>query len=461
MKTPAKYDRRLFLRGLGVGVGMLPILESEWAKAGCVVAPPRRFMSIVYTNGATNSKYWPTGSSADGYTLNEVTAPFEAVKDKVTFVNGIQFRTAMDSPNNVSGHHDLPSVLTGVPMLEHVHARAIAIAGGPSIDPDIVDELRKSKPNEPRSLNIAYRPTREPQTSWRGARMPESAQTDLFKVFNQILGGTPTVNPSISPEELKKLRAARASMLDVVGKDIERFCKNLGKDDRDRCGGHVNSFREIEKAFGMQKIEPPMIGGVCGAPQLGPAFTDRNEDMAKWHDALTKLVVAAFATNKTRSINFQFGDSVNDSISYPHLGLPRVNGVSIYDGGSGVDHGEAHNNTKTHHESRKWFFGWMSGLFKAMMAVKEDNNRTLLDNSVVYAVSNMSTGGGHDVGRSIPLPALYAGSCGGYLKTGQYIRLPAKVAHNRLFYAFMNAMGVDPKGYDGGRYGGELTEVRA
>lgn len=264
MKIPARYDRRLFLRGLGAGVGMLPMLESEWARAGCVPSPPRRFMAFVFTNGATNSKFWPLTTGA-GYTLNEATAPLESVKDKITFVNGLQFKNAIDSPNNVSGHHDLPVVLTGVPLLEHVHNRAHAIAGGPSIEHYIVDEVRKSKPQEPRPLVIAYKPQREPQTSWRGARAPESAQTDLYKVFNDLFmnGGGTAVVPAA---DLARLRAARKSMLDLVGRDIERFCKNLGKDDRARCGSHLTSFREVEKDFGMNEQAGP--AGSCAPPRL-------------------------------------------------------------------------------------------------------------------------------------------------------------------------------------------------
>src|SRR5438270_808239 len=124
MKIPAKYDRRLFLKGLGAGVGMLPMLESEWVKAaGGAPKPPTRFMSFVVTNG-----------------------------------------------------------------------------------------------------------------------MP------VNKFFNTLFMGGGTA-PVLSPADLVKMRAARKSLLDVVGRDVDRFCKNLGSDDRVRCGSHLQSFREIENDF--------------------------------------------------------------------------------------------------------------------------------------------------------------------------------------------------------------------
>jgi hypothetical protein len=50
---------------------------------------------------------------------------------------------------------------------------------------------------------------------------------------------------------------------------------------------------------------------------------------------------------------------------------------------------------------------------------------------------------------------------GGYLKTGTSVKLPSRVATNRLFHAFFGAMNVDPAGFDKARYGTELTELRA
>lgn len=459
MKNPSKYDRRLFLKGIGVGIGMLPLFESEWVKAAGVPTPPKRFMSFVITNGMPPRKFFPL-TTGTGYTMNEVATLLEPVKDKITFVEGLQFKSAIDAPVSVAGHHDLGAVLTGVPLLEYSDPKAICVAGGPSVDQHIVAEARLANPQESKPLLIAYRPGREPQTSWKGARAPESAETDLYKLFNSLfMQGTPSAAPMVSGADLLKIRAARKSLLDVVGKDIERFCKNLGTDDKLRCNSHLGSFREVERAFGVN-----VAGGVSPlmppAPQAAFSSTD-NADMPKYTDALVKLVTAAFASNKTRCINFTFGDSICDSFSYPHLGFPRVNGVSIYDAGSGIDHGEAHNNTMVHFAARKWLLGEVGKLISSMNKVMENNGRSLLDNSVIYVTPNMSTGGSHDVGRGIAMPTLFAGSCGGYLKTGTSVKLPVRVGTNRLFHSIFAAMNVDPKGFDDSRYGGELIEVKA
>src|SRR5262249_2201100 len=157
-------------------------------------------------------------------------------------------------------------------------------------------------------------------------------QTDLYKLFTTMFmqsGGGAA--PLVPAADLTKLRAARRSLLDVVGRDIERFCKNLGRDDQQRCNSHLTAFRHPEKDFGMT-LQPS--GTPVSAPTLQGAFSSTdNADMPKYMDALVKMIPVVFASNRTRCINFTFGDGIGDSLSYPHLGFPKVPGVSIYDGG--------------------------------------------------------------------------------------------------------------------------------
>lgn len=458
MKTAVAYDRRKFLTQLGVGMAMLPMLESEAALAADGESH-LRFLSFVVTNGMPVNNFFPTGTQSN-YTLSETCSLLEPVKSKITFVQGLQFRTMIDVPFSVAGHHDLAGVLTGMPILQYSDPQAISVAGGPSIDQHIVAQARLANPAEGRPLLIAYQGEREPQTSWTGASAPQTAQSDLYKLYNSLFMQNGTTPASIDQDYLNKLRAGRRSMLDVVGKSIQRFARNLGRADQLRVENHLQSFREIEKTFGAT-----MTGNTSFTPAtLTESFSSTDvADMPKYMDALTKLITAAFASNISRCINFTFGDSVGDSLSYPHLGFPRVNDVSIYDGGSGVDHGEAHNNTKVHVAARRWLLGEFAKLVTSLSEVVVDNNgKSLLDNSVLYMTPNMATGGSHDVGRGIDMPTLYAGSCGGYLRTGSYVKLTGeRHAHNRLFQSIFSAMNIDPAGFDNERYGGELTELKA
>lgn len=454
MKLNPKFDRRLFLRGLGVGGAMLPLLEADLVKAGCALSAPKRFVAIQYGNGCAENAWVPKGAGT-GYSMSELCSALTPLRDKITFVKGLEYKNGRESPNNVSGHHDIPVMLTGLPLVEHNHDASIAVAGSASIDQYLVDQARKVTPDEPRPLVFAYKLGREPAVSWTGARQSVSSEQDLFKVFDKLFGADPGSGAvAVPPEQLERLRAAKKSMLDVVGQDIARFCENLGTADKQRCEGHLAAFRDMEKAFGASPGSSS-----CGAPEIVRDFDPNNvADMQKYMDAWRQVIKFALSANITRSVNFIFGDGIGDEISYPHLGFGRNSAISVYDRGGNADHGEAHNNTEVHFKVRQWFMGEIAKLLQELDDVMEDEGRTLLDNTVVLTLNNMSTGGGHGLSG---IPCFYAGSCGGALRTGQYVQLNDFVPHNRLLRSIIKAMGYDPQGFDSGRYGGELSEVLA
>ncbi len=453
MKSQTKFDRRLFLRGLGVGGAMLPLLDADFASAGCTNGSPKRMVAIQYGNGCAENAWLPSGVG-DSYKLSDLCSSLTPLQSKVTFIKGLEYKNGKDSPNDVSGHHDLPIMLTGVPLVEHKHDASIAVAGGASIDQYIVQQARLTNPNEPRPLVFAYKLGREPAVSWSGARQPVSSEQDLYKVFDQLFGAAPGAPAAVPNADLDNLRAAKKSMLDVVGKDIGRFCANLGTADRQRCEGHLSAFRDLEMNFGASVSK-----STCEKPTLTRDFNPSDvKDMQKYMDAWVKVITFALSSGFTRNINFIFGDGIGDEISYPHLGFGRNSAISVYDRGGNADHGEAHNNTQVHFTVRKWFISQVAKLLTELDSVKEDGGRTLLDNSVVFTLNNMSTGGGHGLSG---VPAFFAGSCGGYLKTGRFVQLANSVSHSRMLHSFIQAMGYDPKGFDGARYGSELTEIKA
>jgi hypothetical protein len=433
---------------------VLPLLEADFASAGCSAVAPKRFVAIQYGNGCAENAWLPKGAGAS-YQMSDLCGSLAPHQPKITFIKGLEYRNGKESPNNVSGHHDLPVMLTGLPLVEHNHDASIAVAGGPSIDQYLIDQARLTNPSEPRPLVFAYKLGREPAVSWTGARQPVSSEQDLYKVFDRLFGGDPSAGPvAVPPEQLEQMRAAKRSMLDVVGKDIQRFCSNLGSADRQRCEGHLSAFRDMEMQFGASTD-----ASACGKPEIVRDFDPGDvRDMQKYMDAWVQVITFALASNFTRSINFIFGDGIGDAISYPHLGFGRNSAISVYDRGGNADHGEAHNNTEVHFKVRQWFMGEISKLLSSLDSVVENDGRTLLDNSVVLTLNNMATGGGHGLSG---IPCFYAGSGGGYLKTGQYVQLQDYVPHNRLLHSVIAALGYDAEGFDGGRYGNELTELRA
>src|SRR3712207_1369050 len=118
----------------------------------------------------------------------------------------------------------------------------------------------------------------------------------------------------------------------------------------------------------------------------------------------------------------------------------------------------------------RYWRDWSSDVCSSdLLAETPEGGGTMLDNSVVLTCNFMA-----DIHRIRGLPFVTIGSCGGYFKTGRYLRFggwanpPAGkkiwdskgVAHNGLLTAIANAMGVPMAGFGDPKYAGELPGVR-
>src|ERR1041384_5831818 len=89
---PLRFTRRNLLRGTLAATAAIPLLDARRAQ-GASTAPVR--LVVFHTpNGTRNSLFWPTGSETD-FKLNQITAPLEAYKSKLTFLKGIRLNDAL------------------------------------------------------------------------------------------------------------------------------------------------------------------------------------------------------------------------------------------------------------------------------------------------------------------------------------------------------------------------------
>jgi hypothetical protein len=111
-------------------------------------------------------------------------------------------------------------------------------------------------------------------------------------------------------------------------------------------------------------------------------------------------------------------------------------------------------------------------LLDKLNAYQEAGGSTVLDNSAVVFANELSDGLEHNF---MDMPFLIAGSAGGYLKQGQYIKVTRQqqtkqstdAPHNKLLTTLINGVGV--RNTDGspianfGAFGeaGEFTELKA
>lgn len=473
--NPLRIRRRAFLRSIGAGVGMLPVLETDFVRA----AEPRKRLVIVYkSNGTVFENFWPA-QPGPLTTLPSITAPLLPYKDRLLMLGAVDLRAHAEDPNygGYMGHDANIALMTGTKTRSKDGNTAV---GSPSVDQVIADALLARGVALPRkSLELGVLiPAGDDQhyrISYRGANAANAPQNDPWKLADDLFGGAAgTPSQAAGPSAADELRRKRRkSVLDLVGRDLERYAKNLGGGDRQKVQAHLDSVREIERQ--LTTITTPTDGGAsCGKPAL-PAKTGTNgwlADDVKNYPALAKaqmdLLAAALCADVTRVATFMLTDCFGTNLVFHWLAQSAGAGIVNRN-----YHDMTHNFPKTDEERgykvavETWFmqqYAYLVGL----LAGTPEGGGSVLDQSAVVLVDPMQNGSFHNV---MGAPFVIAGSCGGYFKTGRYLKLgefgPASwdasykyTPHNGVLAALCNAMGVPRETFGDPTYGGEPAGLR-
>jgi hypothetical protein len=274
---------------------------------------------------------------------------------------------------------------------------------------------------------------------------------------------------AIDPEALARYRQERKSAIDFVNKELRRLQTHLGVEERLKLDAHLEAVRRLEQELGQA---PPAAGAGCQPPAQGGPKIDltKASSMPAITKAMFDLVTAAAACDLTRVITVMMSNNSNEDLAMYWLGAgfdgpPAAVGSYKVRDHHNLAHASGFRSQKI--RADQWFVEQFTYLVESFKKVPEGNG-TMLDNSVIWLANNMDNGAAHTVRG---LPWVLAGSCGGALKTGQYLRFgdwgtasPARgskfLPHNGFLVALANAMGVPTQEF--GRYtGGELPGLRA
>jgi hypothetical protein len=481
-----RFSRRALLSSLGIGAAFLPILSSRPGRSQAL-APAKRFVAIAVPNGVKEEVYWPIGTS-DNFTIPldaEVPAahrysplqPLRPHQQDMIFLGGLVLQNGRDSNGgSLGGHAALPFLLTGargVPGPEISDAVKLS-AAVPSIDRFIGKELGKRHGLKFDSLVI------NPVKRFRGndgylsfdgppvGDSPDAPQprVDPYAIFDEMFGGQ-----NLGDGALELLRKKRKSVLDLVGHQLETWSTNLGSDDRERIGAHLESIRAIER-----QLDTMSVG--CSPPTLMlDKTTDYlNDNGNAFIDQIIKaqidLTVAALACDLTRVVSMLWMDQGNVRWVFHWLGADFTKpGTGFANKGENQGlrnhHEIAHNDSAAEYQPLmnrgcQWFLEQYAYLIARLKATKDVAGATLFDNSVALFANLQRTGGGHHTDN---LPWILAGSCGGYFKPGRFYAWPSgktgqSAPQNGVLTAICNAMDVPVDHYGDADYGGELSLLR-
>jgi len=301
------------------------------------------------------------------------------------------------------------------PTFDQVVAASIAgKASLPKKSLHLATQLQRSK-MKPGYPPGAYR------CFWEGENKPITPAEDPYQVFGELFASkTPVASgPPADDSGARRLMAEQKSLLDYVGKDIERFKARLGTEDQLAIDQHLGSIRGLEKVLATPKVSLD----ACGGPSFKPDATktgdwwNQNANFPLVMETHFQLMVAAVKCDITRVATVQLASGTGNDIVFDFVpGVPKNgNGYRTFRDWHDLGHQPVAGGVNHKQLTDKWCMGQYAKLIALLKAVPEGAG-TMLDNVVAVWGNHQQDGANHDAHK---IPWLMAGKCGGYFKTGQ------------------------------------------
>ncbi len=433
-------SRRAFLRGAGVALA-LPGFESlaggaaaatkEASKlAATPTGAPLRMAFIYVPNGVHQAYWWPKKEGKD-FELTKTLQPLEKVKQHIQILGGLDQLNATAGPDGPGDHARASgSFLTGVRVKKtagadiHAGISVDQVAAGrighltrfPSLELTC-DAVRKSG-----SCDSGYSCAYQYNLSWSGPTLPVAPEPNPRLVFERLFGAGA---PAERRKNLALRREQQRSILDFVLDDTRNLEKELGGGDQQKLDEYLAGVREIERriqeAERFKETPNPNVETPTGIPGSFPEHIG----------LMFEMMVLAFQTDSTRVATFLLANEGSNR-TFPEIGIS-----------------EGHHNL-SHHFGKKdmmekigsidlWYVQQLGKFLEKLDSIKDVDGHSLLHNSMIVYGSGNSDGNRHTHSN---LPIILAGSGGGSLATGRFLKLKAKPLNN-LYLNMLDRMGVD------------------
>lgn len=457
-----RIHRRTLLKGAGGVTIALPFLSAMLApgRSHADESTPVRLIVFFSPGGTLLDKWRPTGTET-AFTLQPMLSPLSPYLDRMVFVDGVDL--SITRIGNGHPHaRGMAGVLTGQQLLPgnfNTNGGNAGFAAGASIDQVIGASI---------SSGLRF-PTLEVSAGWStgisaggqphpgnilsyqapavagGQATPIPPATDplstLDRVFRGLDGDTDANARSLAWD---------TSILDGVQEDFTRVMNQLGPEDRSKLEAHLNFIRETEQ--GLQQpvdssctapthVDPtpgyyddPIAEGVSrGDLDGGNASITTGAKVPLKGEIMTDLLVAALACDLTRVGTMQWSDGEAKFM----LGfLQDSSGQSLKDHHHGYQHDRGFQPGALEIIYR-FYAEKLAYLLQRLDSVQESNG-TLLDNSLVLAVSEIQMPETHGQDN---MPFILAGGAGGRLQTQRWLKVPP-TPHNNLLVSILNLFGL-------------------
>ena len=331
---------------------------------------PIRTIFLFHPNGCVPDIFFPRAGSSS---LPAMTAPLQGVYDNLVFIDGIGYA----GPDNTHEGGAF-KCLTGR-MARSDKQSSIDVLMGKE---DWANRTQTgiSVPSVQMGVGTWWGNDDNKRISHDGATTLDSV-CDPRIMYPRLFGAEPGGGGG------EGTSGVETQMLSIAINDLTRLRTSLGEAEKMRMDQHAEALSVLEAKFRNtdgDSLDACVGPDISASPKVDRSDTDealsQTNVLSLASDLQQDIAIAALSCGLTRTMAFSYGVSVSP-VKVP---------------GSGVgDHDASHADASTHTRSKIW---WMAEVAKFIqkLANTPDVNGSLLDNTIIVAVSDLAHGNYHN-----------------------------------------------------------------
>jgi Protein of unknown function (DUF1552) len=424
-----RFDRRSLLRGLAATALLAPFAQlPKRARA----AAPKRAMFVYVPDGCIPALWHPKGSETS-FTLPEMSAPLEPIKQHLVFLEGLTMYSG-----GATHEGGIAKVLTGV--------------SPQSLDIFLGDKISADRPH--RSLQLGVGTTFQNGSgsfSYIGEGQTVNPDDDPLNAFSRVFGTVAGTGGDDTARALAKRQ--RQSVLDASLADLNALKARLGSTEKEKLDVHLDSLRELENRISGNAMTSASCdiskfnktGFSVSPTDYYPKTYHKEENFKLMGQMQMDLAALALSCGSTNVVSLMWSHAVSPT---------HILETGVTTGNHDASHyGSADSQmAKDFVKLKRWFMEQFVYLIQKLASTPDDGG-TLLDNTLVLLCSELGDSNLHD---HDSVPFVLAGKAGGALRTGRYLSYKGKNAgenepHSKLLVSVANALDVpiDSFGFTG------------
>jgi hypothetical protein len=429
--TAPRLSRRNFLRGLGGAAIALPLLSFVDVGPGRAAPPtfPKRIVFWFTPDGTIPGAWWPSGTPAD-FQLARIMKPLEPFRRQLVVLENVDMGVSYAGPGDMH-QAGMGALLTGRRLQQGslfvgAGGTSTGWADGPSVDQVIAKRIGQTTPFPSLELGVqVIGATVWTRMSYRDAAQPVPPESEPTRAFDRVFGGLgKPVDPAAAA-----LRARRKSVLDAVGRDFARLNDRVSAADRVKLQAHLEVVRDIERRL---DLSGGILPASCQPPNApAPLDTDVNANFPAIGKLQMDLLIAALACDQTRVASLQWSSSVSTTV-FSWLGAKQGHHELSHTADDDAPAQELLTKMNV------WYAEQLAYFAGKLQSVPEGAG-TMLDNTLIVCVNELSVGNSHD---RHDMPFLLLGGAGGAIQGGRWLQYPTGTNHNDLLVSLCHAMGL-------------------